>query len=72
MQQLNRFGEPVHRTTFPTWPAARRFARMIAANVKRFALLGVRAECDFWVVTYRSRSASPWKRDPRATKGVIA
>lgn len=72
MQSLNRFGEPVHRSTFPTWSAACRFARMIGANVTRFAILGVRAEADFYVVTYRSRSASPWKRDVRARKGVSA
>lgn len=71
MSHLNRFGEPVHRTQFETWPAARAFARMIAANIRRFSIIGVRAEGDFWVVTYRSRSTAPWKRDPRA-EGVAS
>lgn len=71
MTHPNRFGEPVHRTQFQTWPAARAFARMIAANVRRFSILNVRAEGDLWVVTYRTRSTAPWKRDLRG-KGVLS
>jgi hypothetical protein len=70
MSQVNRFGEPIHTSSFPTFAAARSFARMIGANVRRFSLLGMQAQGDFWVVSYRSRKVTPWLRDPRATVGV--
>jgi len=75
MKTTNRFGEPVHVSSFTTWPEASRFARMIAGNVTRFSILGVRAQGDLWVVTYRSRTTAPWQRDPRGThkaKGVTS
>jgi hypothetical protein len=70
MRVLNRFGEPIHEATFPLRPPALRFAKMLGANVARFSLLGVGLRAGQWVVTYRSRKATPWRRDPRATKGV--
>lgn len=70
MQVLNRFGEPVYETTFPELSPALRFAKMLGANVGRFSLLGVGRRRGEWVVSYRSRKVAPWRRDPRATKGV--
>lgn len=67
MQTLNRFDEPIHLVTFPDRAQARRFTKMVGANPRRFALIGMRAEGGAWVVRYRSRSGSPWSPDPRAT-----
>ena len=70
MRTFNRFGEPVFHATFPERPPALRFAKMIGANPGRFSLLGIGCQESRWVVSYRARKLSPWRRDPRATKGV--
>lgn len=67
MQTLNRFDEPVYLVVFPGRSQALAFTRMIGANPRRFALIGMRAEDGAWAVRYRARKGSPWRPDARAT-----
>jgi len=67
VQLLNRFAEPIFQTVFADPTSARRFARMLGANPRRFALIGVQRQGPSWVVRYRARRQSPWLPDARAT-----
>lgn len=67
MRTLNRFGEPIHLVVFPDRAQALHFTKMIGANPRRFALIGMRAEDGAWAVRYRARKGSPWRPDHRAT-----
>lgn len=65
---FNRFGEAIYKVAFVELADAGRFTKMVGANPRCFALIGTRREQGAWVVAYRARKASPWKRDPRARK----
>jgi len=67
VQLLNRFDEPIFTTVYPDLGPARRFARMLGANPRRFALIGLHRQDGAWVVCYRARRLSPWPPDARAT-----
>jgi len=67
VQILNRFQETVFQARFQDRAPALRFARMIGANPRRFALIGVRHQDGAWTVRYRARRQSPWLPDARAT-----